>query len=113
MDKDEHGVARRAVLMSAGVGIGAGLISGLAPAHAQGAAAAGAEIWSQEYWADKGGVKLNLWRKRAGAPKPGDKPLPILFLVHGSSNSDAFILRSQRAGQGRILADERHGARRL
>ena len=46
-----------------------------------------AEIWSQEYWANKGGVKLNLWRKRVGAPKPGEKPLPILFLVHGSSNS--------------------------
>jgi alpha-beta hydrolase superfamily lysophospholipase len=90
MDKDEHGVARRAVLMSAGVGIGAGLVSGLAPAHAQGAtpaAAATTDIWSQEYWADKGGVKLNLWRKRIGAPKAGEKPLPILFLVHGSSNS--------------------------
>ena len=45
------------------------------------------EIWSSEYWANKGGVKLNLWRKRVGAPKPGEKPLPVLFLVHGSSNS--------------------------
>jgi len=32
-------------------------------------------------------VKLNLWRKRVGAPKAGEKPLPVLFLVHGSSNS--------------------------
>ena len=32
-------------------------------------------------------MKLNLWRKRVGAPKAGEKPLPILFLVHGSSNS--------------------------
>jgi pimeloyl-ACP methyl ester carboxylesterase len=87
---NEHDVARRTVLMSAGIGIGAGLVSGLAPAQAQGvtsAAAAGAEIWSSEYWASKGGVKLNLWRKRLGAPKAGDKPLPILFLVHGSSFS--------------------------
>ena len=82
----EHGVGRRTVLMSAGLGIGAGLVSGLAPAHAEGAAGA-AEVWSQEYWANKGGTKLNLWRKRVGAPKPGEKPLPILFLVHGSSNS--------------------------
>ncbi len=73
--------------MSAGVGIGAGLVSGLSPAHAEGARARAAEIWSQEYWANKGGVKLNLWRKRVGAPKAGEKPLPILFLVHGSSNS--------------------------
>jgi len=84
----EHDIARRTVLMSAGVGIGAGLVSGLSAAQAEGAAAAGeAEIWSSEYWANKGGVKLNLWRKRVGAPKPGEKPLPILFLVHGSSNS--------------------------
>ncbi len=62
-------------------------MSGLAPARAEDAVASTAEIWSAEYWADKGGVKLNLWRKRAGAPKPGEKPLPILFLVHGSSNS--------------------------
>jgi alpha-beta hydrolase superfamily lysophospholipase len=81
-------VARRTVLMSAGLGIGAGLVSSVATAQAEGtAAAAGAEIWSHEYWAQKGGVKLNLWRKRVGAPKAGDKPLPVLFLVHGSSNS--------------------------
>ena len=85
---NEHDVARRTILMSAGIGIGVGLVSGLASAQAQGvtpAAAAGAEIWSSEYWASKGSVKLNLWRKRVGAPKAGDKPLPILFLVHGSS----------------------------
>ena len=32
-------------------------------------------------------MKLNLWRKRVGAPRAGEQPLPILFLVHGSSNS--------------------------
>jgi len=44
------------------------------------------QIWSCEYWAHKGNVKLNLWRKRLGAPKPGEKR-PVLFMVHGSSNS--------------------------
>ncbi len=44
-------------------------------------------VWSAEYWANKGNVKLNLWRKRVGAPRAGEQPLPILFLVHGSSNS--------------------------
>jgi len=74
--------------MSAGVGIGAGLVSGLSPAQAATpAATAEGEIWSAEYWAHKGNVKLNLWRKRVGAPKAGEKPLPVLFLVHGSSNS--------------------------
>ena len=32
-------------------------------------------------------MKLNLWRKRLGAPKPGEPALPVLFLVHGSSLS--------------------------
>jgi pimeloyl-ACP methyl ester carboxylesterase len=45
------------------------------------------DIWSSEYWASKGTVRLNIWRKRIGAPKPGEPPLPALFLVHGSSNS--------------------------
>ena len=82
---------RRTVLMGASLGVGAGLVSGLASsAQAQTAAAApGNEppIWSAEYWANKGNVRLNLWRKRVGAPKPGEPPLPVLFLVHGSSNS--------------------------
>ncbi len=88
MDDGDNGVARRTVLATAGAGLGASLVSNLAQAEGATPAAAGeAEIWSQEYWADKNGVKLNLWRKRVGVPKAGEKPLPILFLVHGSSNS--------------------------
>src|SRR5262249_5297190 len=81
MSRSDH--SRRTVLKSAGLGISAGLLSGLAPAEA----AENVEIWAQEYWANKDGVKLNLWRKRIGAPGPGEQPLPVLFLVHGSSNS--------------------------
>ena len=88
MDDLNNSIARRTVLMTASAGLGASLVSNLAQAEGATPAAAGeAEIWSQEYWADKAGVKLNLWRKRVGAPKAGEKPLPILFLVHGSSNS--------------------------
>jgi alpha-beta hydrolase superfamily lysophospholipase len=43
--------------------------------------------WSQEYWAQKGDVKLYMFRKRRSAPKAGERPLPVLFLVHGSSLS--------------------------
>ena len=50
-------------------------------------ASAAGQIWSSEYWANKGSVKLNLWRKRIGAPRRNGEPLPVLFLVHGSSNS--------------------------
>ena len=46
-----------------------------------------AEIWKGEYWANKGEVKLALYRKRAGAPVKGEAPRPVLFLVHGSSYS--------------------------
>jgi pimeloyl-ACP methyl ester carboxylesterase len=45
------------------------------------------DIWSAEYWTQKGPTKLNIWRKRLGAPKPGEAPKPVLFMVHGSSNS--------------------------
>lgn len=44
-----------------------------------------AEIWSQEYWAQKGSVKLYMFRKRLGAPAPRQPARPVLFLVHGSS----------------------------
>jgi pimeloyl-ACP methyl ester carboxylesterase len=44
-------------------------------------------FWRGEYWASKGSVKLALYRKRLGAPAPGEAPRPVLFLVHGSSNS--------------------------
>jgi pimeloyl-ACP methyl ester carboxylesterase len=74
---------RRAVLKTAGAGVGFGLLSALGSP----AMAVEGEIWSHEYWAKKGEVKLNLWRKRIGAPEAGEAPRPVVFLVHGSSNS--------------------------
>jgi alpha-beta hydrolase superfamily lysophospholipase len=43
-------------------------------------------IWSHEYLAKKGDVSLFVFRKRLGAPQPGQS-LPVLFLAHGSSVS--------------------------
>jgi alpha-beta hydrolase superfamily lysophospholipase len=43
--------------------------------------------WSAEYWARKNDVKLYVYRKRAMAPARSAAPLPVLFLVHGSSAS--------------------------
>ena len=77
----DHAVARRTVLAGAGVG----LVSSLVTTQAGAQAAAASEIQANEYWAEKGGVKLNIWRKRQ-TPKPGETQ-PVLFLVHGSSNS--------------------------
>ncbi len=66
-----------------------GLIAGASAsvALAGRAEAAAPQIWSAEYWANKGDVRLNLFRKRVGAPRRGEAPRPVLFLVHGSSNS--------------------------
>ncbi len=85
----EQALARRTILKGASLGVGAGLASALtAQAQSTGAAEPSeGPIWSAEYWAKKGEVALNLWRKRVGAPRAGEAPLPILFLVHGSSNS--------------------------
>lgn len=72
--------SRRGVL--AGIGAGAGALPALA---AQGQPQPA--IWSQAYWAGKGAVRLYLWRKRLGAPAAGEPRRPVLFLVHGSTNS--------------------------
>ena len=62
MSRSDH--SRRAVLKNAGLGMGAGLA--IRPRSRS--ASETAEIWAHEYWANKDGVKLNLWRKRISAP---------------------------------------------
>jgi hypothetical protein len=47
-------IPRRDVLKAAGLGAGAGLMAGLATPAA--AAEPSPDIWSAEYWANKGGV---------------------------------------------------------
>ncbi len=89
MPKSSGSPSRRNVI----AGAGAGLLSGLA-------AAAAAPIWSNEYWTKKGSVPLNLFRKRASAPKKGEAPLPVLFLVHGSSISSRPSFDLTVAGHG-------------
>jgi alpha-beta hydrolase superfamily lysophospholipase len=103
---DEYAIARRTVLKSAGVGVG--LISGLLASQAQAqtpASPPAGEIWSREYWAKKGDVPLNLWRKRLGAPQPGEPPRPVLLLVHGSSNSarSSYDLAVPGAGEYSVM----------
>jgi len=70
-------IARRAVI----AGAGAGAVGLMAAAQAD----TKPDIQAGEFWAEKGGVKLSLYRKRVAA-KPGEQQ-PVLFLVHGSSNS--------------------------
>jgi pimeloyl-ACP methyl ester carboxylesterase len=90
MLKSSGSPSRRNVI----AGAGAGLLSGLAT-HA-----APAPLWNNEYWTKKGNVPLNLFRKRAGAPQKGETPLPVLFLVHGSSISSRPSFDLTVAGHG-------------
>jgi pimeloyl-ACP methyl ester carboxylesterase len=71
--------SRRRLLAGAALGS-----TTLVAPHAE---AAPAQLWSAEYWANKGDVRLYLYRRRLGAPQRGEAPRPVLFLVHGSSNS--------------------------
>jgi alpha-beta hydrolase superfamily lysophospholipase len=70
---------RRSVLAGATAAFAAVTAGGRVAAAA--APAAGAP-WNAEYWAQKGAVRLALYRKRATAPGAA---LPVLVLVHGSS----------------------------
>jgi pimeloyl-ACP methyl ester carboxylesterase len=81
MSEFDHPVARRTIMKMAGLSVGAGLLSG----QSSPTAAATPDIWSADYWAKKGDVPLYVFRKRLGAPRPGEPARPVLFLVHGSS----------------------------
>jgi alpha-beta hydrolase superfamily lysophospholipase len=76
------------VIAGSGLGLGAGLLTQTSsPERAFAGPVSAAPVWSREYTAHKGAVSLAMYRKRAGAPRKGEAPLPVLFLVHGSSIS--------------------------
>jgi alpha-beta hydrolase superfamily lysophospholipase len=117
----DHPVARRTVIAGASAGLVSGLIGEAQaqdsvarqpPPRPMGipeqirsatpddvrAAVAQAQIETSEHWAKKGDVKLYLYRKRA-APKAGETQ-PVLFLVHGSSNSSRSSYDLNVPGKG-------------
>lgn len=97
-------LGRRTVIKSAGLGLVAGGISAALPAQNADAATEGGEIWSGEYWAKKGDVPLWMFRKRIGAPKPGEPSKPVLFFVHGSSvTSRVFDLNVPGKGEYSVM----------
>ena len=99
------GPSRRDIVRAAGLGLGAALAGGAALAEPPALSGASETLWSGEYWAKKGDASLYLYRKRLAAPKPGDKPLPVLFLVHGSSVSSrpTFDLTVPGAGEYSLM----------
>ncbi len=78
-------MARRDLVKAAGAGLATAVFTA-AGAQGPAAAQAGGDFWSAEYTAKKGDVSLAIYRKRIGAPATGERPKPVLFLVHGSSN---------------------------
>ena len=70
-----------------------------------GAAASAETFWTAEYWAKKGEISLYMYRKRLQAPVAGETPLPVLFLVHGSSISSrsTFDLAVPGAGEYSLM----------
>ncbi len=84
MSKLPNDHSRRAFLQTLGGGVTA---AAAVPLSAQRPAVGPPDLWTQEYWAQKGAVKLYMFRKRREAPKAGEAARPVLFLVHGSSNS--------------------------
>ena len=104
MSRSEPTPARRTVIK----GIGLGMAANIAPAMPASAATAdpaeGGEIWSREYWARKGDVPLWMYRKRLGAPRPGEVARPVVFFVHGSSvTSRVFDLSVPGKGEYSVM----------
>jgi pimeloyl-ACP methyl ester carboxylesterase len=98
-------LARRAVIKGAGLGfIAGGLADALPTQSAAAATAEGDEIWSSEDWAKKGDIPLWMYRKRIGAPKPGEPARPVIFFVHGSSvTSRVFDLTVPGKGEYSVM----------
>jgi alpha-beta hydrolase superfamily lysophospholipase len=95
--EDDGEPTRRALFAIAGLGVSAALVPGVAMAAAE----TGDHFWTHDYTAKKGDVSLAIYRKRRAAPERGEKKLPILFLVHGSSLSalSSFDLTVPGAGE--------------
>jgi pimeloyl-ACP methyl ester carboxylesterase len=97
-------LGRRTLIKGAGLGLVAGGVSAALPASDAVAAQEDGEIWSSEYWAKKGEVPLWMFRKRVGAPKPGEPSKPVLFFVHGSSvTSRVFDLNVPGHGEYSVM----------
>ena len=104
MTETNQSLGRRALIKGAGLGLVAGGVSAALATQSAAAATQSSEIWSSEYWAKKGDVPLWMFRKRLGAPRPGEPPKPVLFFVHGSSvTSRVFDLNVPGHGEYSVM----------
>ena len=82
----QDGPSRRSVLSGITVAAAATAMSvGPSAVNAQLPKFAPVTYWNKEYVVMKGDVKLQLYRRRLTAPAAGQAPLPVVFLIHGSS----------------------------
>src|ERR1700710_2478747 len=105
MIDSETSLARRTVLTALGVGgLGPAAAAAMPAQAASAVATEGGEIWSSEYWTKKGDIPLWMFRKRIGAPKPGEPARPVVFFVHGSSvTSRVFDLNVPGKGEYSVM----------
>jgi pimeloyl-ACP methyl ester carboxylesterase len=106
--KNDRSVSRRRAVagaLLAPAALAQTKIAAFAQTKSQVSSGAPPRIWSGEYWAQKGDVKLYMFRKRASAPKADGKPLPVLLLIHGSSNSSrpSFDLATPGKGEYSVM----------
>jgi pimeloyl-ACP methyl ester carboxylesterase len=101
MTHSGYPLARRTVLRGLGVGgLGLGVAAAMPAQAATAVPSEGGEIWSNEYWTKKRDIPLWMFRKRIGAPKPGEPARPVVFFVHGSSvTSRVFDLNVPGKGE--------------
>jgi pimeloyl-ACP methyl ester carboxylesterase len=89
MDNSSHDSGRRSLLKSfgaAGAGTAVAMFLPVSEANASlnAASLADVSVIAEEYWTQKNGVKLWVYRKHLASPGTSNK---VLFLVHGSSYS--------------------------
>lgn len=85
---DENSSPNRRNILS-GIGLAAAAAVATSPLRSAPAVAAAdtGGYWNKQYTAHKGAVNIALYRRRMKAPTPGETPLPVAVMVHGSSIS--------------------------
>jgi pimeloyl-ACP methyl ester carboxylesterase len=102
-DRVRAGVDRRGLFRASGL-LAAGAVADLPAAPAS--AAGNGVIKAEEFWTDKGDVKLYIYRKRLD---DGNEAKPVLFLVHGSTPSSRGSYDLQVPGREYSLMDRMAG----
>ena len=80
---NDHRISRKAIIAGAALLAPSAALAQSAPPVPP--KAPSMTIWSKQYTALKGSVKLAVYRKRLGAPQAGEPVRPVLVLSHGSS----------------------------